>query len=63
MQGFPSKTLHVLAPGKLEIGGRDVRSSLETFHWNPAGSQSRPVEWPTAGNESCVVCCKAQDDR
>jgi hypothetical protein len=43
-----------LAPGKLEKGGRDVGDNSETLRWNPAGNQSRPAEWPTAGSESCV---------
>src|ERR1700730_9859023 len=53
--GSPAENHDVLAPAKLGKGGRDVRSNSETFRWNPAGNQSRPVEWPTAGSESCVA--------
>src|SRR5208283_2007332 len=35
--------------------GKRCKKQLETFRRNPAGNQARPVEWPTAGSESCVL--------
>jgi hypothetical protein len=52
----------VLAPCKLGRGGRDVGSTSETFQWNPAGNQARPVERSATGSESCVGCREASDE-
>ena len=34
---------------------KEIEKISEIFHWNPAGSQSRPASVPTAGTECCVA--------
>jgi hypothetical protein len=43
-----------------EKGGGDVGDNSETLRWNPAGNQSRPAEWPTAGSPRllCRLLCR-----